>query len=270
MTRRSLTQWLDRRLLREAETSIFPEAPDFEDIEGMFFDEYSRLMKGAWQSLYESDKPAFRVRFGDRIEEVRKQDPHEYIKGLVRHVVNNRKSLPVLVFDNADHFDIEFQQAVYQYARSLYEESLCLIILPITDRTSWQLSKHGALQSFEHEALYLPTPPTGEVIRKRIDFIERKISVERERPDDRYFVGRGISLNLEDVNAFTRSLQRIFLQTSDVSQAIGELANHDVRRTLNIAREFISSPHLKVSDLLSAYVAGTAFDVCSRPYPWPL
>ncbi len=142
----------------------------------------------------------------------------------IRHVVNNRMDLSVVVFDNADHFDIEFQQAVYQYARSVYERAVCLVVLPITDRTSWQLSKHGALQSFEHEALFLPTPPTDEIIRKRIDFIQQRIDTERERPDDRYFVQRGISLRLEDLTGFARSLQRVFLQTSNTSRWIDPVA----------------------------------------------
>lgn len=175
-------------------------------------------------------------------------------------MVNSRVELPVIVFDNADHFEIGFQQGVYQYARSIYESSLCLVVLPITDRTSWQLTKHGALQSFEHEALYLPTPPTGEIIRKRVAFIERRVETERQRPDDRYFVERGISLRLDDIASFARSLQRIFLETADISRLIGDLANHDVRRTLNLVRAVVGSPHLKVSDLVTAYLAGSAVE----------
>lgn len=253
--------WLDESLLREAENALFPEGPEFSEIEGMFFDEYQRLRKGAWSALYRSNKDDFQTRFGDLIEGVRANRPHEYIQGLIRHVVNNRKALPVIVFDNADHFDIDYQQRVYQYARSIYEKSLCLVILPITDRTSWQLSKHGALQSFDHEALFLPAPPTGDIIRKRVSFIESRVEMGRTRPDDLYFVERGIYLRLDDVAAFARGLQRIFIESRDVSRWIGDLANHDVRRTLNLIRAFIGSPHLRVADLVSAYASGSAIEI---------
>lgn len=253
--------WLDAELLQAAEQELFADGPAFAELEGMFFDEYTRLRKGAWAALYESDKVQFRVKFGEMVETMRRERRDEYIQGLLRNVVNSRKKLPVVVFDNADHFDIEFQQSVYQYARSIYERAVCLVILPITDRTSWQLSKHGALQSFEHEALFLPTPATEEIIRKRIEFIEERIRGERERPDDRYFVQRGISLRLDDLTAFTRSLQRVFIQTSDTSRWIGSLANNDVRRTLNLARAFIGSPHLKVEDLIKAHLARSAVEV---------
>src|SRR6266511_2738398 len=257
----SVVDWLNRALIRQAENDLFDGAPGFNEIEGMFFDEYKRLMKGPWSVLHETDKVQFQIRFGEHIEQIRRDQPHEYIQGIMRHVVNSRRMLPVIVFDNADHFGISFQQEVYQYARSIYEETICLVILPITDRTSWQLSKHGALQSFEHEAFFLPAPPTEEIIRKRIEFMEKRVEIEKTKPDERYFVGKGISLSIEDLNGFARSLQRIFLQTSNVASWIGNLANHDVRRTLNLARMFVSSPHLRVVDLLKAYVAGTAVDV---------
>lgn len=257
----TVVNWLDVSLLREAENALFPGGPEFSEIEGMFYDEYQRLRKGPWAALYKNDKAQFQTRFGDLIEKIRADRPHEYIQGLIRHVVNNRKALPVVVFDNADHFDIDYQQRVYQYARSIYEKSLCLVILPITDRTSWQLSKHGALQSFDHEALFLPTPPTGEIIRKRVSFIESRVEVERARPGDRYFIQRGIYLRLDDIAAFARGLQRVFIETRDVARWIGDLANHDVRRTLNLIRAFIGSPHLRVADLVSAYASGSAIDI---------
>ena len=257
----SVVSWLDDTLLRETEAVLFPDGAEFAEIEGMFFDEYTRLRKGPWAPLYEENKVEFQTRFGDLIEGKRTNRPHEYVNGLVRHIVNNRKALPVIVFDNADHFDIDYQQRVYQYARSIYEEALCLVILPITDRTSWQLSKHGALQSFDHEALFLPTPPPGDIIRKRVAFIERRIQTQRERPEDRYFVERGISLRLEDIAGFTRSLQRVFLESPEVSRWVGDLANHDVRRTLNLVRSFIGSPHLRVTDLINAHVSGSTLEI---------
>lgn len=255
---KTLASWLDTQLLQTAERSLFPEGPDFNDLQGMFYDEYSRLRKGAWATTYKRDKDDFKVKFGERIEEARAKEPHDYIKGLIRHILNSRNSLPVIVFDNADHFDIEFQQRVYQYARSIYEESTCLVLVPITDRTSWQLSKHGALQSFEHEALFLPTPPTGDVIRKRIQYMETCIDIERSKPERSYFVHRGVTLSLDDIQGFTRSLQRVFLDTPDVSRTIGELANHDVRRTLTLVRQSVASPHLAVADLITTYISGNA------------
>jgi hypothetical protein len=196
--------WLDQALLAEVETTLYgDDYPDFEELEGIFYDAYTRLKKGPWAELYKFNHTQFQIDFGKWVEELRSQKPNEYLHGLLRHIVRSRRKLPVVVLDNADHFDIEFQEKVYQYARSIYEATVTLVILPITDRTSWQLSRHGALQSFEHEAFFLPTPPTDRVIKKRIEFLERRISEEREKPEGRYFVRQGISLSISDLIAFT-------------------------------------------------------------------
>lgn len=252
-----LASWLDQRLIEVCEKELFDGgAPTFAELQGMFFDEYTRLRKGPLADLYDADRAAFHIRFGDRIDDWRTNRQQDYIQGLIRHIVSSKLCLPVFVFDNSDQFDIEFQQRVYQYARSIYEQSICLIILPITDRTSWQLTKHGSLQSFEHEALFLPTPKTEAIIRKRIEFIDSKIAIERQRGQGEYFTSRGITLDIKNIEAFVRSLQRVFLQESETSRWIGELANHDLRRTLGLAKSLISSPHLKVEDLVKAHLAG--------------
>ena len=122
--------WIDRALLGRAEKAIFGgEAPSLNHLTGVFYDEYTRLKKGPWARLHDTDYTAFMIRFGEWLEETRYTHPHEYLEGLIRHVVTNRMEIPVIVFDNTDHFPIDFQQTVYQYARSLYEKVVCLVIL---------------------------------------------------------------------------------------------------------------------------------------------
>lgn len=65
------------------------------------------------------------------------------------------------------------------------------------DRTGWQFTKHGALQSFEHEALLLPTPPTDDIIRSGPSTSIGGSSLERERGSGKYFTSRGIGLDIK-------------------------------------------------------------------------
>lgn len=88
----------------------------------MFFDEYKRWAESSFRDLYKQDKLAFRVKFGEHVEKRREERPAEYVARLLRHVFHMRHKIPCLIFDNADHFSIEFQERVFQYARSLYEK----------------------------------------------------------------------------------------------------------------------------------------------------
>jgi len=258
----TVVEWLTQQLQRSLESDVFADAgPRFEDLQGMFFDEYTRWRQGTMRALYDSDKTAFQVEFGRHLERRREERPAEYNARLLHHIVSMRRKLPCLVFDNADHFTIAFQERVFQYARSLYEQQLCLVLMPITDRTSWNLSREGALRSFENVSLFLPTPPPRRIFERRIEFLDRRLAEERKEPGRGYFLGRGIRLSLENLTAFTAALQSIFLRTGRASRWVGALANGDIRQCLALAKEIVASPHLEVIDLLKAYVGGSTISL---------
>ncbi len=87
---------------------------------------------------------------------------------------------------------------------------------------------------------------------------------EQRQPGRGYFLGRGIPLSIQNTTAFTAALQAIFLRKDEVSWWIGNLANSDIRRSLDIARHIVSSPHIAVHELVTTYVTGSNFSL--RPY----
>ncbi len=183
--------------------------------------------------------------------------------GLVRAVKSDRK-IPCLVFDNADHFSIEFQERVFQYAHSVYKRVICLVLVPITDKTSWQLSREGALQSFFVESLYLPAPHPQQVLQARIEYINKKIAQEPAEAGSGYFTARRIPLAIDNIRAFAGCLQDVFIRTPRVGDWIGNLANYDIRRALDLTRDVVSSPHIHVHDLLKTYLAKSILEIDSE------
>lgn len=251
----NIIDWLNHTLLEECERVLYNGKPTFEEIQGMFYFEYERLREGNWSKLYERDKDQFKIDFGKHIEERREKRSNEYIKRMIGDITRSRFKVPCLVFDNADHFSIDFQEKVFQYARAIYEQEICLVIVPITDKTSWQLSKQGAIQSFENEVLYLPVPSPKKIIEKRIEFLEKKLIIEKTTKG-RYFVGRGIKLEIPSLEKFVKFLQGVFLMDEQVARWIGDFANYDIRRCLDLTRDIISSPHLPLEELIKAWVSG--------------
>lgn len=256
----AVINWLDNQLLEEAEKAVFQkQSNNWNEIIGkVFFSDYQRWSQTTLKTLYETDKDAFKIKFGEYIEDIRKNQTHEYVKKLISYLTKSNQKVPCLIFDNTDHFSIEFQETVFQYARSIYESEFCVILMPITDKTSWQLSKQGALQSFESESLFLPTPKPVQIIERRIAYINEVLDVSVAENQDQYFMRKGIRLELADIGAFASGLNRIFIETPNVSNWIGGLVNHDIRRLLELTRDTISSPHLELDDLLKAHVARSA------------
>jgi hypothetical protein len=259
---RTIISWLRKKLLETAEEALSGTTPTWDELIGhMFFLEYLRWSKGTMSHLYQSNKEQFKVEFGRHIEGIRQNDPVEYLRGLLRNLVASRKQLPCLVFDNADHFSIEFQEKVFQFARSIFEQALCVVILPVTDKTSWQLSRQGALQSFENEALLLPTPSPKHVLEKRIEFVLKRMEEDSSRERGEYFVGKGIGVQMADLVKFVRVLQSVFLNTEKTAYRLGQLANHNIREVLELARNVVNSPYVGLDELFKVYVLQSAISI---------
>lgn len=264
----NVIDWLNKNVLSALESSAYPSGgPEYDELQGMFYDEYRDWKRGHAKHQYESNKTQFKIDFGNHIEHKRRSAPHEYIVKMLLRLASNHKKVPCLIFDNADHFNVDFQQTVFNYAHSIYQQALCLVLIPITDTTSWQLSKHGPMQSFFTDSYYLPTPPTELIVRRRIEYIEQKIAEEQSTNKARpvggrgYFFARGIPLEIEDIAGFAACLQTVFLNTGHVARWIGRLANHDIRRSLQLTREVVASPYIRVADLLAAHVSKTSMPV---------
>lgn len=252
----NVTHWLDRHLLDVAEQTIYPNGLDYDHLQGMYFYEYQRWSEGTHKHLYDSDKTAFKIKFGEHVERRREERPHEHITLMLQRLVKSDRKIPCLIFDNADHFTIEFQEKVFQYAHSIYQNVLCLVLVPITDKTSWQLSRQGALQSFYVESFFLPAPTPKSVLLKRIDYINKMVAAEKSTASSTgYFSGRGIPLTIENIRGFAACLQEVFIRTEGVGDWIGNLANYDIRRALDLTRDVVSSPHIGVHELLKAFVS---------------
>jgi hypothetical protein len=133
--------------------------------------------------------------------------------------------------------------------------------MPITDKTSWQLSRQGALQSFENEALLLPTPSAKQVLEKRINFVLKKMEEDAKREHGSYFVGKGIRVTVANLVKFVRGLQEVFLNSDKTAYVLGQLANHNVREVLELSRDVVNSPHMGLDETFKAYAVGNAMYV---------
>ncbi len=255
----TISEWLIDKLKIELEANLFKDGyPTYDDLQGIFFSEYKRWSNGEYKPLYDRDKGVFKEKFGELIGDLIVKQPQDYVKKLLKSAVSSRRLMPCIVFDNTDHFPQPFQESVFQFAQAIYRECFSFIICPITDRTVWQLSKSGPLQSYDHRDFYLPVPSTKEVLTKRVEFIKLKAQ-EAPEISKEYFTKKGIRLSIPDVAAFALSVEDIFINEDYVGRMVGWLANFDIRRGLQIAQRIITSPIVDISELVKAYAIGQRF-----------
>jgi hypothetical protein len=251
----SIVPWLTRELKNLLEGLLFPGGqPSYEELQGLYWREYQRWMKGQYKPLYEADKTAFKIKFSDFLNEQMESDPYSYILRLLEDVVRNRKLLPCIIFDNTDHFvDPNYQETIFQFSQALHKTiSFTLIVMPITDRSLWRLSKAGPLQTYSSKMFYLPVPPTKEVLEKRVAYLKRIIEEDKDKHN--YFFAKGTRLTVENIRGFAACLEELFLKADFVARRISWLANNNLRKCLELTQKIIVSPIFSIEDLVKAFI----------------
>jgi len=251
----ALPKWLAITAKESLENSLFLEGtPTFDELRGIYYSEYQRWQRGHYAPLYREDVKGFDIKFGEYLHNQINDDPYNYVRKLIDFVVKSRIEIPCIVLDNADHFPERFQEAAFQWAQSIREQIQCSVVFfPITDRTIWRLSKDGPLQTYRSKMFYLPVPSTRSVLEKRIAYLRNKATGQRDQRS--YFLEKGIRLSVENIRAFAACAEETFLNLQWVARRVGWLANHDIRRSLLISQQIMTSPYFSIDDLVAAYLA---------------
>jgi hypothetical protein len=251
-----VVEWAIRRLRELMEQQVCTNTPpSYDDLQGVFWNEYVRWRDGPKKPLYETNKDQFKIAFGDHMETRREEQPEEYVRLLLRRSTAGLLRLPCIVFDNTDQFSSDIQDAIYQLAHSLESASSVFIVVPITDRTVWRLSKAGALQSYTSKSFYLPVPEAKEILSRRVRFVKEKINTEKFS-NSAYFSKKGFSVSIDDLSMFADAVERIFVENDHISGLIGRLGNFDIRRMLRLSERIFISPEIKIDDIVKSHYGG--------------
>lgn len=249
-----LTDWMSGELIRQAERELFGPTPTYDQLRGAFWPMYKRMSTGELAPLYTKDREAFRQRFGEDLAALRRNQPREYLLELLKRSLVGQQRLPILVFDNVDHLPRSTQDKVFQYAVGISTSVSSFLICPVTDTTVWSLSKAGPLQSFHSRAFFLPVPSLKDVFAKRLEVLQAELRDQEGEKGKSAMVGQGMRLTIKDLQSFCAAVESIFVSTSDVTAVIGRLCNYDVRRSLELSGEILSSPWIGLEELLKMYV----------------
>ncbi|MEJ2612246.1 MAG: cold shock domain-containing protein [Candidatus Thiodiazotropha sp.] len=252
-------QWLTETLISKLESILYDEnSPSWEQLRGLYYSDYKRRSKGVDALLYKRDPDAFKEKFSVYLDEKVENDREGYLRRILADVVSNRKKLPIILIDNTDEFSPEFKKEIFQFSQSLRRAvNHCILLFPVTDKSAWSFSKTDLYSIYKSKSFFLPTPPPREVFRKRIDFIRNKIEALSSEKDRReYMSKKGIRISIKNLEGFASIIEDVFVDNEYTSKTIGEIANYNIRRTLELSQRVITSTVYQIGDLLKAVVSG--------------
>lgn len=255
----NVQKWMTEQLIEAIEGHSFTGGnPTWEQLQGLYFNEYQRRSRGVDAVLYRRDHERFREKFGEYMAHQVEDDREGYLRRLLSDLVLNRKKMPLIVVDNTDEFDLELKKAIFQYAQALRRHTKhCMVIQPVTDKSAWSFSRTDLFAIYSTKSFFLPTPPPREVFRKRIEYIRRQISNRSDsRSTRRYLSQRGIQVSIGNLERFATELEHQFVNHERTAKLLGEIANYNIRVTLNLARRVMTSAQFRIEDILAARAIG--------------
>ena len=253
-------QWLTETIITALEAELYDNSsPSWKDLQGLYHSEYQRRATGVDAQLYTANRERFLEKFSEYLDRKVESDREGYLKRILTDAVRSRKKLPVIVIDNTDEFSIDYKKLIFQFTQSLRRHANhCLLIYPVTDKSAWSFSKTDMFSIYQSKSFFLPTPSPREVFRRRVDFLKHLLSDERDENERKhYFSSRGIKVVINDLKSFAQVIENIFVDQDYTSTLIGQLTNHNIRRTLLLSKRVITSSVFYIDDLIASFLART-------------
>ena len=251
--------WITERAINSLETQLFENGfPEWQDLQGLYYSEYSKRSRGVDAFLYQRSKDEFKEKFSGFVALQMEAHRESYLQRLLNDVVKNRKKLPVFILDNTDEFDLDLKIAVFQHLQSFRRAvNHCMLLFPATDRSAWTFSKTDIFNIYSSRSFFLPTPPPREVFRKRVDYLKLKADSEGDQGRVReYFLDRGIRVTIKNLGAFAQVIESVFVDQPWAAKRVGQLSNYNMRKALGLAKRVVTSSVFKIDDLVQSYLLG--------------
>lgn len=250
-----INDWLVEQVIALLEQELYKgNGPKWNELKGLYYKEYQDREKGIYAELYKVDKSKFDINFGKFLEKEIYEKRDTYLQRILIDVIENRKRLPIIILDNTDEFPLEMKEALFQFTQTINRQiKHSLLLFPVTDKSFWTLSKTDIFGIYKSRNFFLPTPSPREVFRKRIDYLSKKINDKETVKKVSYFSEKGIKISIPDLSKFVQILEIFFVNHDYTSKILGELTNYNIRRILALSQRIITSPVIRIENLVQYY-----------------
>jgi hypothetical protein len=206
-------------------------------------------------SLRQTDN-AYYVRQRHELLSRQLEDNRAFVPRAIKHITTNSAYTPCIVLDNADHHTPEIQEKAYLVAKTLEQQTGCLVLLMVQEAWYWHFKKvQGPLASYQDTIFHIPAPRMRDVLFKRLDFAIKKVNDLFPR-NLVISLPNNMALQPTHVARYLTACKQAFFHDDTVTVCYECLANKNIRRGLELFCTFVRSGHKSSVTALYAVVAG--------------
>lgn len=221
-----------------------------EALEQIFWPHLQRFYTGPEAEMKKIDSALWEKRRLEHLCELRNEDL-EFVKGSIRVMRNRYHRHVVVVIDNADVCNEDYQRAVYLYVRTLLSELKVPIIVALREEWYWHFNRGGGPRTAFHDIVYhIPCPLARDVIAKRLEYA---ISLVSKYPIPHpTFDLHGMTVQADSMIKYLTILQAALIGSEELGSFYECYANRSIRRGLDIFLDFVRSGHTETDVYLRA------------------
>ncbi len=216
-------------------------------IKPAYGNEISSLKKGALRLLSEADVNEFNKKISEMI--LREK---EEIEPFVQKIISNStKFRPgFLVIDNVDQITDEgYQNKIFQEAQAAARIMNLNVIMSIRESTYLKHRDSPIFNAFQVDTIYIDPPQIMPVLSRRFTYAKKVLKgKEAEIVSE-----TGKRMRVKDLSSFFEIVAKSLL-VDEAGFLIEVLSGGDIRRGLQLIREFLSSGHISADQVLFTYL----------------
>ncbi len=179
-------------------------------------------------------------------------DRLEHLRRNLEHLRGTRNLQFVLVLDNIDHHELEFQERVFVIGQSLAETWPVAVFMSLRPDTFYNSRKSGSVAAYQPRVFTVEPPRTDLVILKRLGFAKKQL--ERTGRLDSF--PPGLTIDSTKLMAYLDVLIEAFRSNERLKELVDNLSSGNVRQALDFISNFVGSGYVSTARILEVHSRG--------------
>lgn len=245
------------RLAAQITADLLTSGVDIQEakfIRAVYNRELNQFKRGLYGGLAESE-PAEFAREERAMLARHLQDDLEHIRRSLEHLRGTRDISFVIVLDNIDHHEAQFQERVFVIGQSLAATWPAAVFVSLRPDTFYRSRQTGSITAYQPRVFYVEPPRTDLVIRKRLAFARKQLQ-ETGRLD---VFPEGLTIDSESLLAYLDVIIEAFDSNERLKELVDNLSSGNVRQALDFLSTFVGSGYVSVERILEVHRHGDRY-----------
>lgn len=230
-------------------------------VKNVYWPETKRFATSITGSLYKNDSDKYNEKLTEHLASLasRRED---HLAKVLQFLSKSQKRQVIIFIDNADQRSENTQQKAFLVAQELSQSWHATVFVALRPTTFHSSVKAGALSGYHPKAFSIAPPRIDKVIQRRLDFgiklAAGDIKIEG--------ISNAIKVNLHTLCDLMKVLKFSLIVNDALIEALENLSSGNVRRALDLVRDFFGSGHINTEKIISIYRETGRYTVATHEF----